>query len=112
MAVVSSHTLNAVDGTHAGGIPVKLMHLNSGQMVFDVTMDNGGRLKQKVDLSPFDPTDQFEMAFLVDDYWQGRGEVPSIQEVVLRFRMPDHGASYHRPVILSPNGYSVWSSAE
>ena len=31
MAVVSSHTLNGVDGTHAGGIAVSLRNLNTGE---------------------------------------------------------------------------------
>ena len=39
MAVVSSHTLNGVDGTHAGGIAVSLRNLSSGEMLFDTAMD-------------------------------------------------------------------------
>lgn len=112
MAVVSSHTLNAVDGTHAAGIPVKLIHAGSGRILFERKMDDGGRLREEVNLSRFDPADQFDLIFQTDTYWRAEGQVPALEEIVLRFRMPDHGGSYHRPVILSPNGYSVWSSAK
>ncbi len=112
MAVVSSHTLNAVDGTHAGGIPVSLTHLPSGRVLFSVSMDDGGRLREEVDLDRYDPADRFELAFQVAGYWHDRGQVPSVEEVVLRFRMADQKGVYHRPVILSPNGYSLWSSGE
>ena len=47
MAVVSSHTLNGVDGTHAGGIAVSLRNLNTGETLFDTAMDDGGRLVQE-----------------------------------------------------------------
>ena len=112
MAVVSSHTLNAVDGTHAGGIPVTLTHLASGHVLFDSAMDDGGRLREEVDLDGCDPADRFELAFQVAGYWHDRGQVPSVEEVVLRFRMADQNGTFHRPVILSPNGYSLWSSGE
>ena len=48
MAVVSSHTLNGVDGTHAGGIAVSLRNLNTGETLFDTAMDDGGRLVQDI----------------------------------------------------------------
>ena len=47
MAIITSHTLNGLDGTHASGISVKLIKLN-GEILFESKMDKGGRLNQIV----------------------------------------------------------------
>jgi 5-hydroxyisourate hydrolase len=31
--------------------------------------------------------------------------------VVIRFCMPDPEAAYHMPLVMAPNGYSVWLSS-
>lgn len=112
MAVVSSHTLNASDGSHAGGIAVRLVNLSTGAELFSTAMDDGGRLTQTVDLAGAGPTDIYELTFAVGAFWAALGhEGPRvIQEIVLRFAMPDPDARYHSPVILSPFGYSTWAS--
>ena len=51
MATVSTHILNAVDGTHASGIPVSLVHLETGKVLVASETDESGRLKIEVDLS-------------------------------------------------------------
>lgn len=114
MATVSSHTLNGVDGSHAGGIAVRLVDLATGRTVFDTRMDDGGRLTQEV-AAP-DPAARYELVFLTGAYWQDR--VPGthgtriIDEIAIRFTMPDPDGRYHIPLILSPHGYSLWSSTE
>ncbi|MGI9391338.1 MAG: hydroxyisourate hydrolase [Boseongicola sp.] len=112
MAIVSSHTLNGADGTHAGGIPVKLVNLNTGQKLFDGQMDDAGRLSEIVDLTGADPEDSYELVFAAGQYWKALNVTysPRINEIVLRFTMPDPGARYHMPIILSPNSYSTWAS--
>ena len=114
MATVSSHTLSAVDGTHAGGIEVRLINLNTGQTLFDTTMDQGGRLLQ--DVRTGDPTARYELVFNTGAYWQNqdlstRG-TRIMDEIVIRFSMPDPDGRYHIPLIISPHGYSLWSSTE
>jgi 5-hydroxyisourate hydrolase len=32
-------------------------------------------------------------------------------QIASRFRMPEPDGTYHSPIIMSPNGYSVWASA-
>lgn len=111
-AVVSSHMLDGRDGTHAGGIPVRLVNLTTGAEVFAAQTDAGGRLSRSVDLAGADPADRYEMTFLTGPYWRARGVAHDrvIDEIVLRFSMPDPAARYHMPLILSPNGYSCWAS--
>ena len=43
MALVTSHTLNSSNGTHAGGIAVTLSNLDNGNILFTGYMDEGGR---------------------------------------------------------------------
>ncbi len=114
MATVSSHTLSGVDGSHAGGIAVRLVNLATGLTVFDTKMDDDGRLVQEV-IEP-DPTSRYELVFETGAYWQGKVSgkhgARIIDEIVVRFTMPDPDGQYHIPLILSPHGYSLWSSTE
>ena len=46
MAVITSHTLNGNDGTHAAGIAVTLSRLGQvNEVIFATVMDQGGRLQ-------------------------------------------------------------------
>ena len=114
MAIISSHTLNGMNGTHAGGIPVRLINITKNSEIFSTRMDNSGRLEENVDLSLTDEIDKFELIFDTGVYWNSFGLSSSdnqiISEVVLRFSMPNKNARYHMPLILSPNSYSTWSS--
>ena len=114
MALVTSHTLNSSNGTHAGGIAVTLSNLDNGDVLFTGHMDEAGRLSETVDVSGNDPKTVYEICFKTVPYWQAQ-DMPQqgariSDEIVLRFSMPDPDARYHMPVILSPNGYSVWMS--
>lgn len=112
MATVSSHTLNGVDGSHAGGITARIVNITSKKVIAEDVTDPGGRLSLTMDLSGCDPVDLYELTFLTREYWLEK-EISSehlIEEVVLRFKMPDPYARYHMPIILSPHGYSAWKS--
>ena len=114
MAVVSSHTLNAVDGSHAGEIGVRLINLDTGETLFDTAMDAGGRLSQEV--ADPDPGARYELAFRTAPYWETRVAQTHgtriMDEVAVRFAMPDPQGRYHIPLILSPHGLSLWCSTE
>ena len=114
MAIISSHTLNGMNGTHAGGVPVRLINITKTSEIFSTSIDSNGRLEKNVDLSLTDAIDKFELIFDTGVYWNSFGLSSSdnqiISEVVLRFSMPNKNARYHMPLILSPNSYSTWSS--
>jgi 5-hydroxyisourate hydrolase len=113
-ATVSSHLLNSVDGSHAAGVAVRLINLSSGETLFETATDSAGRLLQKI--ADPDTTARFEMVFHTGPYWQIRaGQTHGariMDEIVLRFAMPDSAGRYHMPLILSPHGYALWSSTE
>lgn len=113
MAIVSSHILDATDGTHAGGIQARLVSLTSARQLFASESDPGGRILENVDVSEEAPDARYELTFSTRPYWD-RKPVPSphaLDEIVLRFTMPDPEARYHLPLILSSHGYSAWVSA-
>ena len=115
MAVLSSHLLNGVDGTHAGEVTVTLIQIAADgerSIVFEEKSDQGGRFQQDVAVV----TDAgYEMVIASGAYFSGR-EIPVtgtqiLHEIVIRFSMPDPDARYHIPVIMSPNSYSCWWSS-
>jgi 5-hydroxyisourate hydrolase len=110
MAILTSHTLNGTDGTHAGGIKVTFS-LVGGEKIFETKMDEGGRLNEKIGSEHIDPTATYELVFETGPYWIERGYNQIMDQVVLRFKMPDPTTDYHMPVIISPNSYSVWWSS-
>ena len=117
MAVVSSHVLNGVDGTHARSVGVALHELAQDgfrRRVFASETDAGGRMVQTIEARDVNPLADYELVLASGTYWAsvypGENKNQIICEVVLRFRMPDNNAKYHMPVILSPNSYSTWLS--
>ena len=112
MAVITSHTLNGTDGTHAAGISVTLTRLGQvNEIIFTRVMDNGGRLEQEIAADQIDPNATYELVFDTGNFWKQRGILGAIPQIVLRFLMPDENAKYHMPVILNPNSYTVWRSS-
>ena len=117
MAIVSSHTLNSVDGTHAGGITVTLSRIEGGLRtpIFEVVTDAGGRFSQEIAADALPKGSTYEMVFQTGDYFDKmklpKSGLTILRDVVIRFEMPDAEARYHMPLMLAPNSYSVWWSS-
>ena len=110
MATLSSHLLNSVNGTHASGVKVIINQINSsGEKVifFESETDNGGRILKDFDLSTNDCNCDYEMVCKTADYFS---EKKIVSEIIIKFRMEDSKKKYHLPIIISPNGYSIWWS--
>ena len=116
MPVVSSHLLCTVDGTHAAGVPVTLTKIDSSgarATVFESRTDDGGRLLEEVEANLALERSQFEISFgLAEFFASGSSGIdrPSavVREAVLRFSMTGSVSRYHFPLMVAPNGYSVW----
>ena len=110
MATLSSHLLNSVNGTHASGVKVIINQINSsGEKVnfFESETDIGGRILKDFDLSANDCNCDYEMVCKTADYFS---EKKIVSEIIIKFRMEDPKKKYHLPIIISPNGYSIWWS--
>ena len=114
MAIITSHTLNGSNGSHAGGISVYLKNLISNEIVFQTSMDSGGRLNETVSPENIDVNAKYELVFKTRNYWEKQDKHKNkdrvVEEVVIRFKMPNKNKKYHFPIILSPNSYSTWWS--
>ena len=110
MATLSSHLLNSVNGTHAKNVDIIIYQIksNSEKKVFYETKTNSdGRLLKEFKLDDEDCKSEYEMVCKTGDYFS---EKKIISEVVVRFKMPNPNKKYHIPIIISPNGYSIWWS--
>lgn len=112
MALITSHTLNGTDGSHAGGIAVSLYLVGNATALTSSVTDDGGRLSMEIDTKNIDAAATYELVFSPEDYWNDRrvGGPDAISEIVLRFKMNDPNGQYHMPIILSPFSYSTWKS--
>ena len=110
MATLSSHLLNSVDGTHANGVKVIINQINlSGEKIvfFETETDIGGRILKDFNLSENDCKCDYEMICKTSEYFS---EKKIVSEIIIKFRMEDPKKKYHLPIIISPNGYSIWWS--
>lgn len=118
MAVVTSHLLNSVLGTHAGGVRIELLRIESSgarSVVFDKETDAGGRLAETVRIPTEHVDAEYELVFKTGNYFLTQSLPQPIKQivkaVVIRFSMPDPNANYHVPLMIAPNSYSIWWSS-
>lgn len=110
MATISSHLLNSVDGTHANGVKVTIYQINSSgekKIFFETETDKEGRILKDFELSNKDCACEYEMVCKTADYFS---EKKVVSEIIVKFKMEDPKKRYHLPIIISPNGYSIWWS--
>ena len=110
MATFSSHLLNSTDGTHAGGVKVIIYKINTNgdkKKYFESETDDGGRILKEFNLTEEDCLCDYEMLCKTGNYFS---EERIVSEIVVKFKMSDPNKKYHLPIIISPNGYSIWWS--
>ena len=117
MAIFSSHILNSLNGKHASNVKFSIFKINSEgikDLFFEESTDEGGRLIREIELSKDDCLCTFEMVVYLGDYFNTNGKEFAkdriVSEIVVRFNMEDSTKKYHIPIIISPNGYSIWWS--
>ncbi len=110
MAIISSHLLNSLDGTHASGVKIIINKFSgSGKKIkfAEGITNKNGRFLKELSLSKKDTKSDFEIIFKTSKYFSKKRNV---SEIVIRFNMNNPKKKYHIPVIISPNSYSVWWS--
>ena len=116
MATITSHVLDAVNGTHAGGVRVDCFRIGDdgrSEAVFSVESGADGRIAGTAEVDGADEGRVYELVFHTGEYFDREGLVEPARimpEVVFRLRLPDPDARYHVPVIVSPHGCSAWWS--
>ena len=110
MVTLSSHLLNSVNGTHASDVDIIIFQIkpNGEKNVFcETKTDSGGRLLKEFNLSKEDCNSEYEMVCRTGDYFSQK---KIVSEIIIKFKMSDPNKKYHIPIIISPNGYSIWWS--
>ena len=116
MATITSHVLNAVNGTHAGGVRVECRRIGDGgrvEPVFSVESGADGRIAGTVDTDGAGGSEVYELVFHTGEFFDREGlaeRARIVPAVVFRLTLPDPDARYHVPLIVSPHGYSAWWS--
>ena len=115
MTVLSSHVLDATNGTSAVDFRVQLYRVyedEERELVFDIVSDQEGRITEELDLAE-EPVD-YELVFHTREYLE---RVHGIQKVnqpmsvaLMRVSLSKREKRYHIPLVLSPHSYTVWWS--
>ncbi len=110
MAIFSTHLLNSVDGSHANNVNIEIHKIdknNYKSLFLKECTDENGRLLKEFKLSKEDCESDFEMLIDIGDYFKSDNIINFIS---IKFKMKESEKKYHIPLIISPNGYSVWWS--
>lgn len=77
-----------------------------------VTTNTDGRTDQPLLSEGEMQAGQYEIVFLVGDYFAGKGvsgpKIPFLDRVPVRFGIADAAAAYHVPLLCSPWAYSTY----
>jgi 5-hydroxyisourate hydrolase len=111
---LTTHVLDTARGKPAAGVKITLYRV-SGQshrkIAETVTNDDGRTDAPMLTGKDFKPG-VYELVFAAGDYLrasgQAAGEVLFLDEIPIRFGVPDAGAHYHVPLLISPFAYSTY----
>ncbi|MEM7112737.1 MAG: hydroxyisourate hydrolase [Chloroflexota bacterium] len=113
MATISSHVLDSVMGDHARGIRIQCFQVGEETAVFDIIANEQGRINSDIQIPA--PETTYELIFHTAAYFAAQPEIPNpgqiMNEVVVRFTVPDSSSRIHIPLVLSPHSYTIWWSA-
>ena len=110
MAIFSTHLLNSIEGTHASDVEIIIYKSNNDNKVvfLEDKTDSSGRMLKEFELTKEDCESDYEMIINSGKYFRNTSEI--INSISVKFKMKDSLKKYHIPLIISPNGYSIWWS--
>ncbi|MEU4418763.1 hydroxyisourate hydrolase [Nocardia salmonicida] len=109
-SAITTHVLDTALGRPAGGVHVRLEHLDAGNdrvvVLAEATTDDDGRAR---DLGP-DRVEAgtYRLVFDVAAYAAATGQDCFFPEVALTFALTDPALHHHVPLLLSPFAYSTY----
>ncbi|WP_374642798.1 hydroxyisourate hydrolase [Tabrizicola sp.] len=114
MGRLSTHVLDTARGKPAAGVVILLYRLEgTGRSLLREVVTNAdgrtdGPLLEGVALA----AGSYELLFRAGDYLRASGQagegVLFLDEIPIRFGVPDAGQHYHVPLLISPFGYSTY----
>ncbi|MBL4906091.1 MAG: hydroxyisourate hydrolase [Sneathiella sp.] len=114
MGKLTTHILDTASGKPGANIQIQLYFLNddSWEMVLETVSNDDGRCDSPLLEGDALKVGKYELVFHAGDYFENQGidlpETKFLDEVVLRFGIPDANEHYHVPLLVSPYSYSTY----
>lgn len=114
MGRLSTHVLDTANGQPAAGMRIDFLERSGGHYILIKTLHTNadGRTDEPVLKDTEMRAGEFELSFHVADYFRRRGtsltKPPFIDQVPVRFGIPDPSAHYHVPLLCTPWSYSTY----
>ena len=114
MGRLSTHVLDTARGRPAAGVKITLYRISgqSHRKIKEAVTNSDGRtdgpMLEGADLT----AGAYELVFSAGDYLRASGQAAEgvlfLDEIPIRFGVPDASQHYHVPLLISPFGYSTY----
>ena len=114
MGRLSTHVLDTAKGKPAAGVGITLFRLSGGERirVKQVVTNSDGRTDGPMLEGEALEAGTYELVFSAGVYLRSSGQagegVLFLDEIPIRFGVPDASQHYHVPLLISPFGYSTY----
>lgn len=114
MGRLSTHVLDTAKGRPAAGVVMSLYRLQgeTRELLLSTQTNDDGRTDQPLLLGDALLAGSYELVFHAGDYLrasgQASGDVLFLDQIPIRFGVPDASQHYHVPLLISPFAYSTY----
>jgi 5-hydroxyisourate hydrolase len=114
MGRLTTHVLDTARGRPAAGVRIALYRVtgNSHRKIAETVTNSDGRTDAPMLAGDQFTAGSYELVFYAGDYLretgQASGEVLFLDQIPIRFGVPDAGQHYHVPLLISPFAYSTY----
>jgi 5-hydroxyisourate hydrolase len=111
---LTTHVLDTARGKPAAGVKILLYRVtgNSHKKIAETVTNADGRTDAPMLDGTAFTAGSYELVFCAGDYLrstgQAAGEVLFLDQIPIRFGVPDAGQHYHVPLLISPFAYSTY----
>ena len=111
---LTTHVLDTARGKPAAGVKIALYRVsgNSHAKIAETVTNADGRTDAPMLADDKLAAGSYELVFFAGDYLrqtgQATGEVLFLDQIPIRFGIPDAGQHYHVPLLISPFAYSTY----
>jgi 5-hydroxyisourate hydrolase len=111
---LTTHVLDTARGKPAAGVKIALYRVsgNSHRKIAETVTNADGRTDAPMLTGKDFNAGSYELVFYAGDYLrdtgQAAGDVLFLDQIPIRFGVPDAGQHYHVPLLISPFAYSTY----
>ncbi|WP_149139982.1 hydroxyisourate hydrolase [Gemmobacter caeruleus] len=111
---LTTHVLDTARGKPAAGVRIALFRLGADgyRKIAETVTNADGRTDQPMLSGDAMAPGRYELVFQAGDYLRASGQAGAgelfLDEIPIRFGIPDAGQHYHVPLLISPFAYSTY----